>query len=61
MPLNWWVAVKFVPGGHGSFHALFNSFIHILMYFYYAIAALGPKYKKYLFWKKHMTSLQMVW
>jgi len=60
MPLNWWVAVKFVPGGHGSFHALFNSFIHILMYFYYAIAALGPKYKKYLFWKKHMTSLQMV-
>ncbi|XP_024884285.1 elongation of very long chain fatty acids protein AAEL008004-like [Temnothorax curvispinosus] len=30
------------------------------MYSYYFIAALGPKYKKYLWWKKYMTWIQLV-
>lgn len=30
-------------GGHESFGALFNSFIHVVMYTYYGLAALGPK------------------
>lgn len=60
MPISWWFGVKFVPGGLGSFHSLLNSFIHILMYLYYAIAAMGPQYQKFLGWKKCMTSLQMV-
>lgn len=30
------------------------------MYFYYFLAALGPRYKKYLFWKKYMTWLQLI-
>lgn len=30
------------------------------MYFYYFLAALGPCYKKYLFWKKYMTWLQLI-
>lgn len=29
------------------------------MYFYYLIAALGPAYKKYLWWKKYLTLLQI--
>lgn len=29
------------------------------MYFYYMVAAMGPKYRKYLWWKKYMTLLQM--
>lgn len=29
------------------------------MYFYYALAAIGPHMSKYLFWKRHMTTIQM--
>lgn len=37
-----------------------NSSIHVLMYAYYGLAALGPKVSKYLWWKKYLTILQMV-
>lgn len=30
------------------------------MYFYYMIAAMGPKYQKYIWWKKYLTAFQMV-
>ena len=30
------------------------------MYAYYLLAALGPKYQKYIWWKQHMTTIQMV-
>lgn len=30
------------------------------MYFYYMVAAMGPQYQKYLWWKKYMTSIQLV-
>jgi elongation of very long chain fatty acids protein 7 len=52
--------VKFVPGGFGTFHALLNSFIHFLMYFYYGLSACGPRYQKFLWWKKYMTQMQLV-
>lgn len=60
MPIHWWFAVKFVPGGHGTFHAMLNSFVHILMYSYYGFSSLGTQYQKYFFWKKYLTSIQMV-
>nr|WNR62021.1 elongation of very long chain fatty acids protein elovl-like [Platynereis dumerilii] len=60
MPISWWFGVKFVPGGFGTFHALLNSFIHFVMYIYYGMAGLGPQYQKYLWWKKYMTSMQMI-
>lgn len=47
-------------GGHSTFFAMLNSFVHIVMYFYYMIAAMGPKYQKYIWWKKYLTSFQMV-
>ncbi|XP_054715824.1 elongation of very long chain fatty acids protein 7-like [Uloborus diversus] len=37
-----------------------NSFVHVTMYFYYALAAVGPKAKKYLWWKKYITTIQIV-
>lgn len=37
-----------------------NSFVHIIMYSYYLLAAMGPRVQKYLWWKKHITNLQMV-
>ena len=47
-------------GGFGTFHSMLNSFIHLVMYTYYGMAALGPQYQKYLWWKKYMTSMQIV-
>ena len=55
----WW-GVKFTPGGHSSFFGFINTFVHIVMYFYYMLAAMGPQMQKYLWWKKYLTLLQMV-
>lgn len=60
MPMSVWWGVKFTPGGHSTFFAFVNSFVHILMYFYYGLAAVGPHMSKYLWWKQHMTTIQMV-
>jgi elongation of very long chain fatty acids protein 4 len=56
----WWIGVKFVPGGHTFFIGCINSMVHSLMYTYYLIASLGEPYKRYLWWKKYLTSIQMV-
>jgi len=42
------------------FVGMVNSWIHAVMYFYYGLAAIGPSMQKYLWWKKHMTTLQLV-
>ncbi|KAI8045005.1 hypothetical protein M5D96_001182 [Drosophila gunungcola] len=60
MPFSVWMGLKFAPGGHSTFFALLNSFVHIVMYFYYMIAAMGPKYQKYIWWKKYLTTFQML-
>jgi GNS1/SUR4 family len=49
-----------ISGGHGTFLGLINTFVHIIMYSYYLLTALGPGVQKYLWWKKHITRLQMV-
>lgn len=48
------------PGGMGSFHAMVNSSVHVIMYFYYGLAAAGPRFQKFLWWKKYMTAIQLV-
>ena len=60
MPMSVWWGMKYAPGGHSSFFGFINSFVHIPMYLYYGLSAIGPQMSKYLFWKKYMTSLQMV-
>ncbi|XP_063532517.1 very long chain fatty acid elongase 7 [Cydia strobilella] len=60
MPMSVWFGVKFTPGGHSTFFGMLNTFVHIIMYSYYLLAALGPKVQKYLWWKKYLTALQMV-
>jgi len=44
------------------FTGIINSFVHIIMYTYYLLAALLPhhQHKRYLWWKKYITTLQMV-
>lgn len=60
MPMSVWFGVKFTPGGHSTFFGLLNTFVHIVMYFYYMLAAIGPQLQKYLWWKKYLTALQMI-
>ncbi|KAJ8395623.1 hypothetical protein AAFF_G00031040 [Aldrovandia affinis] len=60
MPFTWWFGVKFAAGGMGTFHALLNCIVHVIMYSYYGLSALGPAYQKYLWWKKYMTTVQLV-
>ena len=55
----WWIGVKFVAGGSSFLGAMFNCFVHVIMYIYYLIAALGPAYRKWLWWKKYLTLIQM--
>ncbi|KAJ8977211.1 hypothetical protein NQ317_015386 [Molorchus minor] len=59
MPFSVWMGLKFAPGGHSTFFALLNTFVHIVMYFYYMVAAMGPQYQKYIWWKKYLTKFQM--
>ncbi|KAI2800212.1 hypothetical protein BLOT_013733 [Blomia tropicalis] len=40
--------------------AIMNTFIHVLMYGYYALAAMGPSMQPYLWWKRYITQLQIV-
>ncbi|BES97550.1 elongation of very long chain fatty acids protein [Nesidiocoris tenuis] len=36
-----------------------NSAVHMIMYAYYFLAALGPSVQKYLWWKKYITTIQI--
>jgi hypothetical protein len=59
MPLSVWSVFRFICGGQASFPTTFNSFVHVVMYFYYLLAAMGPAVQKYLGWKKYLTKFQM--
>lgn len=37
-----------------------NAMVHVIMYTYYGLAAAGPRFQKYLWWKKYMTAIQLV-
>ncbi|XP_054263695.1 elongation of very long chain fatty acids protein 4-like [Macrosteles quadrilineatus] len=56
----WWIGIKWVPSGSTFLPAMVNSFIHVLMYSYYGLAALGPRIAPFLWWKKYLTILQLV-
>ncbi|XP_077415199.1 elongation of very long chain fatty acids protein 1a [Vanacampus margaritifer] len=61
MPWSWWWGIMLTPaGGMGSFHAMVNSSVHVIMYTYYGLAAAGPRFQKFLWWKKYMTAIQLM-
>ncbi|KAF7653015.1 hypothetical protein LDENG_00088190 [Lucifuga dentata] len=60
LPCSWWWGITLTPvGGMASFHAMVNAVVHVIMYFYYGLSAAGPRFQKYLWWKKHMTAIQL--
>lgn len=60
VPLDVWVGFKYSPSESASFFPLINSFVHAVMYLYYALTTLGPRVRPYLWWKKYLTQLQIV-
>lgn len=60
MPVFCYIGLKVSPNRIGGFVPFVNAFVHTIMYSYYALAAMGPEMKKYLWWKKHLTQLQLV-
>ena len=37
-----------------------NSLVHVIMYSYYLLSAMGPRFQRFLKWKKHVTTCQMI-
>lgn len=54
-----WMYCKYFQGLEFGIVGLCNIFVHMIMYFYYLVAALGPRFKKFLWWKKYLTTLQI--
>ncbi len=59
MFILWWIGTKYVPGGNSVPCSVINSVVHVIMYTYYFLAAFGPRFKKYLWWKRYLTQLQL--
>ncbi|XP_075970166.1 very long chain fatty acid elongase AAEL008004-like [Anticarsia gemmatalis] len=60
MPIIGFIGIKYAAGGQSVPEGAINAFIHVVMYTYYLISGLGPQYQKYLWWKKYLTSMQLV-
>lgn len=59
MFLGSYCAAKWVCGGSLAILGVVNAFVHSIMYFYYWITAFKPELKKSLWWKKHITQVQL--
>ncbi|XP_035228822.1 elongation of very long chain fatty acids protein 7-like [Stegodyphus dumicola] len=60
VPIFGWLGFRTETSAYLSVFIGINGFVHVVMYTYYAIASLGPYYQKYLWWKKYLTSLQIL-
>jgi len=63
IPFIQWILMCFSPGGENYFSQAVNSWVHVVMYTYYCLAAMLPKdpvvRKRWLWWGKHVTKMQM--
>ncbi|XP_050039711.1 very long chain fatty acid elongase AAEL008004-like [Dermacentor andersoni] len=57
--INIWYWSLYAPEGQPAFGLGLNVFVHIIMYTYYLLATMGPAVRKYLWWKKYLTRLQI--
>ncbi|KAL2725051.1 elongation of very long chain fatty acids protein 7-like isoform X2 [Vespula squamosa] len=51
-----WIGTRYLPGGHGTFLGLINSFVHVIMYTHYLWTSLNLGKA---WWKKYITQLQI--
>ncbi|KAK8778167.1 hypothetical protein V5799_020492 [Amblyomma americanum] len=55
-----WLWLNFSNDGQILLGLLINQAVHVIMYMYYFLAALGPVTHPYLWWKKYLTTLQII-
>ncbi|XP_014260806.1 elongation of very long chain fatty acids protein AAEL008004-like isoform X1 [Cimex lectularius] len=60
MAVSTWAFIKYVKGSQTMMIGFCNTLVHVVMYAYYLLSALGPKIQKYLWWKRYITRLQIV-
>lgn len=58
MPLSY--GLCFYSAQQATIPAFINLVVHTVMYSYYFLATFGPGVKRYLWWKKHLTKMQLV-
>lgn len=56
---NGWFWFLCAPEGQIALGVCANAFVHTVMYMYYFLSTFGPRVKRYLWWKKYLTMLQM--
>ncbi|XP_022654375.1 elongation of very long chain fatty acids protein AAEL008004-like isoform X2 [Varroa destructor] len=54
-----WVWLLYGADGQTLLGLIVNSGIHVVMYTYYFLAALGPHMQPYLWWKRYITTAQI--
>ncbi|KAH9381014.1 hypothetical protein HPB48_008228 [Haemaphysalis longicornis] len=57
--LSCWIWLNFGHDGQVILGVCVNASVHVVMYGYYFLAALGPAVRKHLWWKRHLTTLQI--
>uniref|UniRef100_A0A8D8XYU8 Elongation of very long chain fatty acids protein n=1 Tax=Cacopsylla melanoneura TaxID=428564 RepID=A0A8D8XYU8_9HEMI len=55
-----WFGIRYLKAEQGIVLGAINCVVHVVMYSYYFLAALGPSVRKYLWWKKYLTILQLI-
>ncbi|XP_054709251.1 elongation of very long chain fatty acids protein 7-like [Uloborus diversus] len=60
VPIAVWGGLRIEPGSYNYFFPFINTIVHTVMYSYYGLSALGPSVQKYLWWKKHLTTFQII-
>ncbi|PRD28742.1 UNVERIFIED_CONTAM: Elongation of very long chain fatty acids protein 4 [Trichonephila clavipes] len=58
--LSAWIINAASPGIFVYVSMTINCFVHVIMYFYYGLAAFGKRMKKYLWWKRYLTVMQIL-
>lgn len=60
MVLAVYIGTRFLPAGQATMLGILNSMVHCLMYGYYLVSALNENVARSIWWKKHITQIQMV-
>lgn len=60
MAFTSYYCVKNLVLGHLALMPIINTFVHAIMYTYYLVTCIRPGLKESIWWKKHITQIQMV-